>query len=245
MMTDVFVIVPCFNEEANIRRTLVNLLKIHPDITVVAVNDGSSDGTADEISALRDERVILLELPFNAGIGTAVETGLLYALRHHAGYAIKFDSDGQHLAEEIDLLLEPLRGGNADLVVGSRFLGEIAGGFRSTFLRRLGIRFFQWLSWGLTGKAMTDSTSGFRAYNREALVFAAKYYPAFDYPEPEENILFLRNRFRVQEVPCKMNIRQGGRSSIRLLKAVYYMVKVTLSMIMAAVRPVKQGRKTS
>lgn len=243
MADAVFAIVPCYNEGANIGNTLSDLLKTHPNINIVAVNDGSSDNTSDAISALQNERIVLLELPFNSGIGTAVETGLLYAVRHNADYAIKFDGDGQHLSSEIDLLLEPLRSKKADLTIGSRFLGNVPGGFKSTFMRRLGIRFFSLLSWILTGKVMTDSTSGFRAYNREALAFAVKYYPAFDYPEPEENILFLRNRFRIQEVPCKMNIRESGRSSIKALKAIYYMVKVSLSMIMAASRSVKQERK--
>jgi len=241
----VFAVVPCFNEEENIRRTLTDLLRVQSNITVVAVNDGSSDRTVEEIKALKDDRIVLLELPFNAGIGTAVETGLLYAWRHNADYVVKFDSDGQHLAEEIELLLEPLRENEADMTIGSRFTGKNKDGFKSTFLRRIGIRFFQALSWILTGQAMTDSTSGFRAYNREALSFAAKYYPAFDYPEPEENILLLRNRFRLKEIPCKMNIRQGGISSIRPLKAIYYMIKVSLAMIMAAARPVVLERKKS
>ena len=234
----IFIIIPCYNEGENIRRTLTHLLSVRKDVKVIAINDGSADNTADEISAMNDPRVLLVELPFNAGIGTAVETGLLHAVRNSADYAVKFDSDGQHLAEEIELLLAPLKNGEADLVIGSRFL-EKNEGFKSTFSRRMGIRLFYFLSWILTGTAMTDCTSGFRAYNRKALEFAAKYYPAFDYPEPEENILFFRNHFRLKEVACKMNIRQGGTSSIRPWKAVYYMIKVSLAMIMAAIRPVK------
>ena len=235
----VFVIVPCYNEAESIRTTLTGLLKVQPDITVVVINDGSSDRSADEILAIGSRQIVLLDLPFNCGIGTAVETGLRYAVRCNADYAVKFDGDGQHLAEEIEDLLAPLRNGTADVTVGSRFVENIAG-FKSTFSRRCGIALFRYLSWLLTGYAVKDSTSGFRGYNKEALRFASRYYPAFDYPEPEENILFLRNGFRFREIPCRMNIRQGGRSSIRAFKAVYYMIKVSLAMVMAALRPRKQ-----
>jgi len=238
----VFVIIPCYNESANIRRTLEHLLQVKPSVTAVVIDDGSSDNSADEVRAVTGKNVVLLELPFNCGIGTAVETGLLYALRHNADYAVKFDGDGQHLAEEIDLLLAALDNNEADMAIGSRFVSKIDG-FKSTWMRRLGIGFFRMLSWLLTGQAIADSTSGFRAYNQEALKFAARYYPAFDYPEPEENILFLRNKYRIKEIPCRMNLRQGGRSSIRSLKAVYYMIKVALAMTMAALRPPVCERK--
>ena len=231
----IYVIIPCYNEAAAIRKTVEHLLQVRPDVTAVVVDDGSTDNSVEEIKKITGERVVSLVQPFNCGIGTTVETGLLYAYRNNADYAIKFDGDGQHLAEEIELLLTPLRNGVADLTIGSRFMGNKTG-FKSTFVRRIGIKFFQILAWVLTGQKLTDNTSGFRAYNKSALAFAARYYPAFDYPEPEENILFLKNKFRVQEVPCEMNIRQGGSSSISSLKAVYYMLKVSLAMIMAASR---------
>ena len=232
----VYVIIPCFNESANIRQTVEKLLAVRSDCIAVVVDDGSMDNSVAEIRAIPDKRVVLLELPFNCGIGTAVETGLIYAARKNADYAVKFDGDGQHLAEEIDLLMEVLEKDEADMALGSRFISDIDG-FKSTYFRRVGISFFRMLSGLLTGQAIADSTSGFRAYNRSALKFVSKNYPAFDYPEPEENILLLRNKFRIKEVPCRMNIREGGRSSIRSLKACYYMIKVALSMIMAALRP--------
>ena len=214
----VFVISPCYNEEACVASTMRLLRRSCPDCTIVAVNDGSSDGTLAALRGLDDPDLVILDLPLNSGIGTAVQTGLLYAERHGAAYAVKFDSDGQHPADQIGALLGPLRRGEADFVTGSRFL-KGSDGFRSTFFRRLGIRFFRLLTFLLTGETLTDATSGFRAYNREALEFAAKYYPAFDYPEPEESILFFRNGFRVREIPCRMNERQGGSSSIRPGKA--------------------------
>lgn len=239
MKEKIYVIIPCYNEEAVIRKTVEHLLEVRPDVTAVVVDDGSSDNSVQVVRKIDSDRVVLLIQPFNCGIGTTVETGLLYALRHNADYAVKFDGDGQHLAEEIELLLQPLKRGEADMVIGSRFI-EKNSGFKSTFARRIGIKFFQMLSWILTGRGMTDSTSGFRAYNRDALDFAAKHYPSFDYPEPEENILLLKNKFTLCEVPCKMNIRQGGKSSISPLKAVYYMIKVSLAMIIAASRSVKR-----
>ncbi|MBR2358205.1 MAG: glycosyltransferase family 2 protein [Lentisphaeria bacterium] len=238
----VFVIIPCYNEAAAIRKTVENLLTVRPDAIAVVIDDGSKDNSVEEVKKIHSDRVVSLVQPFNCGIGTTVETGLLYAYRHNAAYAVKFDGDGQHLAEEIELLLAPLRSGEADLTIGSRFL-VVGDGFKSTFIRRIGIKFFQMLCWVLTRKTMTDNTSGFRGYNQEALAFAAKNYPSFDYPEPEENILFIRNKFRVKEVPCKMNLRQGGTSSISALKAVYYMVKVSLAMLMAALRSPVRERK--
>ena len=235
---NVFVISPCYNEEECIVSTMKHLRQIFPDCTIVAVNDGSTDRTLARLRELDDPDLVVLDLMLNSGIGTAVQTGLLYAERHGAEYAVKFDSDGQHPADQIEALLEPLRSNEADMTTGSRFL-KGSSGFRSTFLRRQGIMFFRILSFLLTGHSLTDATSGFRAYNRKALEFAAQNYPAFDYPEPEESILFFRNGFRVKEIPCCMSERQGGHSSIHPLKAVYYMVKVAISMIMAAMR----GRK--
>lgn len=231
----IFVIVPCYNEEECISGTLLKLRACLPEVHIVAVNDGSSDHTLERLRAFNDENMTVLDIPVNSGIGTAVQTGLLYAVRNGADFAVKFDGDGQHPAEMIPVLIETVSGG-ADMAIASRFL-EKNDGFQSTLCRRIGIYTFRILSGMLTGKAITDATSGFRAYNREALEFAAKYYPAFDYPEPEESILFLRNNFNVREVSCKMSERQGGKSSIRPYKALYFMVKVSLAMIMVALRP--------
>lgn len=239
--SNVFIISPCYNEEECIASTMKLLRQTCPDCTIVAVNDGSTDRTLARLQEISDPDLVILDLPMNSGIGTAVQTGLLYAVRHGAEYAVKFDSDGQHPADQIDELLEPLRRNEADMTTGSRFLAG-SSGFRSTFLRRQGIRLFRVLSFLLTGHSLTDATSGFRAYNRPALEFAARNYPAFDYPEPEESILFFRNGFRVKEIPCRMSKRQGGCSSISPWKAVYYMVKVGISMIMAAMRSRKRGQ---
>ncbi len=241
MTEKVFVIIPCYNEESCIRETIAELRRQMPEVFIVAVNDGSADQTLNCLRSISDERLTVLDLPFNSGVGTAVQTGFLFAVRHNADYAVKFDADGQHPAEEISDLLAPLQGGEADLVIGSRFLKK-TGGFRSSFSRRTGIRLFRFLSLILTGTGITDATSGFRAYGRDGLKFASLYYPVFDYPEPEECILFLRNGYRIKEIPCTMRERQGGCSSIGTLKAFYFMPKVAFAMIMERFRSPK-GRK--
>ena len=243
-MGKVFAIVPCYNEAGCVATTLHHLRQTHPEITIVAINDGSQDNTLQILRLLELENLIIIDLPFNSGIGTAVQTGLLYAERNGAEYAVKFDSDGQHLAEEIPLLLELLSNNSCDLAIGSRFIEPQKDGFKSTLFRRTGIRFFYFLSKLLTGHGITDCTSGFRAYNRKALEFAAKYYPHFDYPEPEESILFLRNDFRIKEIHCKMAVRQSGKSSITLRKSFYFMFKVSFSMIMGRFRPAIRSKKS-
>ena len=235
------IIIPCHNEAQCIESVLQNLRRHMPDAHYVFVNDASTDQTEQIIRRNADEKVTLLNLPVNLGIGGAVQTGLIYAWRNGFDYAVKFDGDGQHLAEEINAILEPIRNGKADLVIGSRFLTNNSG-FKSTFMRRLGIWIFRILSSLLTGRTITDNTSGFRAYGKRALEFAAKYYPAFDYPEPEEVILFLHNHYRVEEIPVAMAERKGGSSSINHIKAVYYMVKVVFSVFMAALRPRIESR---
>lgn len=235
------IIIPCHNEAQCIESVLQNLRKYMPDAHYVFVNDASTDRTEQILRDHADDEVTILSLPVNLGIGGAVQTGLLYAWRNGFDYAVKFDGDGQHLAQEIAPLLEPVRNGEADLAIGSRFLTNNSG-FKSTFMRRLGIRIFRFLSRLLTGQTITDNTSGFRAYGKRALEFAAQNYPAFDYPEPEEVILFLHNHYRVREVPAAMAERKGGKSSINFIKAVYYMIKVVFSVVMAAIRPRIESR---
>ena len=231
-----FIIIPCFNEEACIIDTLKDLRRHVPSAHIVIVNDGSADRTSERLREFDDPDMTVIDLPFNSGIGVAVQTGLIYAARHGADCAVKFDSDGQHPAAAIPAMLAAMDEHDSDLVIGSRFIGHTSG-FRSSLMRRAGIRLFRWLCFILTGQAIADATSGFRAYGASALRFAARYYPSFDYPEPEECVLFLRNHLRVLEIPCDMSERRGGRSSIRPLSAVYYMLKVSFAMIIVAMRP--------
>jgi len=232
-MEKILIIVPAFNEEKNIENVIVHLHRIVPKMDIAVINDGSRDKTSDHARTRGLAKVI--DLPFNLGIGGAVQTGFLFARNHHYDIAIQYDGDGQHKAEEIQTLLAPLRQGKADVVIGSRFC-ENRAGFKSSFSRRIGIKIFELVNWLIIRKQITDNTSGFRAYNRRAILFLSDNYPQ-DFPEPEAVILLGRNKFRLQEVFTEMVERQGGKSSIHGVKSAYYMVKVLLSLFISVLRP--------
>ena len=227
------IIIPAYNEVATICTVIDSLVNLDLDLYVLVINDGSIDDTAGCVRAAGCARVI--DLACNLGIGGAVQTGFLYALQNNFDVAVKFDGDGQHLASEIELLLETLLAKNVDVVIGSRFLR--AGGFRSTFSRRLGIRLLELVNSICLGRRLRDNTSGFRAYNRRAIEFLAENYPAIDYPEPEEVVLLARNGFDVIETAVAMAPRQGCSSSISPGRSLHYMAKVLLAILMTHLRP--------
>jgi hypothetical protein len=228
--SDTLVVIPAYNEAENIRDVINCLREMRTHLDILVINDGSSDKTGSIAAAGAN----VINLPNNLGIGGAVQTGFKYACRNGYQTTIQFDGDGQHLAEEIPKLLRGFTDSNTDMVIGSRFL-KPHNGFRSTFIRRIGIRIFQLINSLLIGQRITDNTSGFRAYNRNAIEFLAQNYP-IDYPEPESVILLGRNGFRVSEVSTLMRERQGGGSSISGVTGVYYMIKVLLAILMTAVR---------
>lgn len=231
----ILLIVPALNEAENLPPLLRELRERYPQYDVLVVNDGSSD-TTSQVARSRGARVV--ELSCNLGIGGAEQAGFLYAQRYGYEVVVRLDADGQHPPREVETLLCALLGSEADVVIGSRFLE--GNGFRSSWLRRVGIRWLALLSTLLTGQKITDSTSGFRAYRRDAFEFLAHFSPQ-DYPEPEGVVLLVRNGFRIKEVPISMRKRQLGRSSIRGTKTAYYMVKVTLALLIAALRePVRK-----
>lgn len=224
-------VIPAYNEQDAIAGTLRSLKRDCPDLDLLVINDGSQDHT---VAAARETGfTTVVELPCNLGIGGAVQTGFKYAERQGYDVAIQFDADGQHLAREIEKLVAPLASGEADVVIGSRFLGEKT--FQSTFARRIGIFVFYLLNSYLIRQPITDNTSGFRAYNRRAIAFLAEHYPT-DYPEPEAIILLGKNGFKLKEVAVAMQERQGGVSSINLRRSVYYMVKVVLAILVTFFR---------
>lgn len=231
------VIIPCFNEQDNIVNVIDDVLKNTPKGELwqpIVVNDCSKDNTLAVLET--DGRAVILDLPCNLGVGAAVQTGFKYASKNDFDYALKLDGDGQHRADYIPALLENLKNDEADFVIGSRFIDNNTKGFQSTSLRRIGIKLFQILIKVVSGYSPSDPTSGFRAYNRKALKFATHHYPSFDYPEPEEVVLMKKNNFRIKDVFTEMRERQGGVSSISLLKAVYYMFKVGFAILMVASR---------
>jgi glycosyltransferase involved in cell wall biosynthesis len=225
------VIVPAYNEAAAIAATIADIRGGFPEAAVVVVNDGSRDGTAEAAQAAG---AAVLHLPFNLGIGGSVQAGLKYAVRHGFEIAVQVDGDGQHPASEIPKLIAPILAGEADVVIGSRFLPG-SDGYRSTRERRAGIFLLRLLNRLFIRQKISDATSGFRAYNRAAIALLAQSYPR-DYPEPEAVVLLARRGFRLRETPVAMRERQGGRSSIRGWRAYYYMLKVMLSLTIEMLR---------
>lgn len=220
----VLVIVPAYNEQDCIVETVRRIKETGYDYVVV--NDGSKD---DTLKLCRENGINVLDLPQNLGIGGAVQAGHKYA--QHYGYDIdvQVDGDGQHDPSYIPQLVKMIEDG-ADLAIGSRFVEE-TDGFQSTWLRRVGITWLSGLLKLLTGKIVTDPTSGFRASGRRAIELFCEYYP-MDYPEPESIALALENGLSLSETPVNMLERQGGSSSIGGFSSVYYMIKVTLAIIL-------------
>ena len=227
------VIIPAFNEEETLRGVILGIRLFLSQADILVVNDGSTDSTGD---IAREEGVLVLEHPYNMGIGATMQTGFLYALNNGYNIAVQIDGDGQHDARFITSLIKPILDGQANLVIGTRYLSD--GGFKSTFLRKLGIRFFTTIIWIFTGKKITDPTSGFRAMDRKGIELFSKEYPS-DYPEVEALISAYKKGLHFQEIPVTMRNRQGGASSIGILSALYYMVKVTLSISIGSFRRVK------
>lgn len=225
-------IVPAFNEEKIISTVIDSLTEssLKPDIVVI--NDCSNDNTLTQ--ALNNGKAYVLDLPCNLGIGGAVQTGFKFAKKHDYDFAFQFDGDGQHQASEIEKLISPLIKDESDVVIGSRFI-EKHSGFKSTLPRRIGISVFKLLNSIIIRQKITDNTSGFRAYNKKTIHFLADNYPS-DYPEPEAVILLGKNNFRIKELSVSMIERETGVSSINSFRAVYYMFKVILSVLMCASR---------
>ncbi len=225
----VLAIVPAYNEARSLPAVLGTLHAKAPDCDVCVVDDGSTDGTGE---VARRHGATVLANPFNLGIGGAVQAGYLWARDRGYDAAVQIDGDGQHDPGYIAAAIAPVREGRADLVIGSRFLEP--GGFRSTSLRRSGIRYLSWLLRLRCGARVTDPTSGFRAAGRRAIELFAGQYPP-DYPEPESVALATRRGLRVAEVPVRMEPRTHGESSITAWRTLYYLVKVTLALLLLPV----------
>lgn len=222
------VIIPAYNEEGNIEKTVTDIEKNAPDFDYVIVNDCSTDHT---LQICQEKGYNVINLPVNLGIGGGVQTGYLYGWRNGYDIAVQFDGDGQHTASFLNTMVDYLTKNDLDMVIGSRYITK--DGFQSSGFRRAGIRYFTWLIKLLTGQKITDPTSGMRMVNRDIIELFAKDYPK-DYPEPETVTFILKRKKRVAEIPVLMNAREAGVSSISPLNAVYYMIKVTMSILFAA-----------
>ena len=224
-------IVPALNEELTVPSVIDELRAFDPGFDVVVVDDGSVDRTA-AVAAAKGARV--LRLPFNLGIGGAVQTGFRYAFENGYDIAVRVDGDGQHDPAQLGSILAPVLRGDVDVVVGSRFADE-SGGYRSSRARRIGIRVLARVVSRIVGQRVTDTTSGFQALNRHGIALFARDYP-HDYPEVEATVMVVRHRLRLCEVPVTMRERGGGRSSITTLRSIYYMVKVLLAIFVGMFR---------
>ncbi len=230
-MIRVLVIVPAYNEEMNIAAVVRNIFEVRKKLVdavldAAIINDGSKDNT---LMVAETTGAIVIDLPYNLGIGGAVQTGFKYAFENDYDVAIQIDGDGQHDPAFIPAMIAPIVAGSHDAVIGSRFLEAGSSGFRSTFLRRIGIKIFEWINSLIIRQKITDNTSGFRAFNRKTIQLLAGEYPS-DYPEPESVIVLGLRKFRIAEIPVVMKERQGGQSSIRSWISAYYMVKVLLAI---------------
>jgi glycosyltransferase involved in cell wall biosynthesis len=223
-------IVPALNEEANVGRVVDELRAFDPGMEVVVIDDASADATA---AIAGEHGAHVVRLPFNLGIGGAVQTGYRYAFEHGFDVAVQVDGDGQHDPSQLSLILGPLLDGKADLVVGSRFAGR--GEYRSTATRRIGITIFAAVVSAVVRQRVTDTTSGFRAVNRKGIALFAADYP-HDYPEVEATVMCVKHRLRLAEVPVTMRERGGGRSSITAPRSIYYMAKVLLAIFVGLFR---------
>lgn len=223
------VIVPVFNESGSIRKVIVRLRKALPSFDVLVIDDGSTDDTVRQVP----EGVPVVSLPFNLGIGGAMQTGYRYAALHGYDVAVQVDGDGQHRPSEVRRLVDRLGRDDVDLVIGSRFLEPTY--YKQSFVRKFGSLVLRGIIRALVGVDMTDCTSGFRAANRKVILAFAHWYPE-DYPEPEVVLLLRRAGFRIGELAVRMRHRRTGRSSISLLQGVFYVMKVTVCLLLDLAR---------
>ncbi len=236
-MMKVLVIIPAYNESENIEKVVDDLIENYPQYDYVVINDCSTDNT-EEILVKRGYNYI--SLPANLGIGGAVQSGYIYAWENGYDVAVQTDGDGQHDPAYIKDLIAPIEAGEADMTIGSRFIEK--KGFQTSFMRRLGIGFIRVVIRLTCGTRATDTTSGFRATNKELTAYFAKEY-AQDYPEPEAIVAASLNGFRVRDVAVRMREREGGVSSINALRSVYYMIKVSLALLILRLGTRKKKKK--
>ena len=222
--TKILIIVPAYNEADAVGKVIKKIQRCLPQAGILVVNDGSSDST----SAISEQAgAMVLDLPYNMGIGAAMQAG--YKFAHKMGYdvAVQCDGDGQHHPSQIKILVEALISSDADVVLGSRYLGSRK--FKSSVPRRLGMLVFSNVLSLIVGQKFTDTTSGFRAVNKEVIESFSVYYPD-DYPEPEALVLLHKEGFTVKEMPVSMSSRKNGSSSITAWRSAYYAFKVLLAI---------------
>ncbi len=225
------IIMPAYNEAANLPVVIPEVIKAAPGYDLLVVDDGSRDQTATVAARLG---ALVVSLPVNLGYGGAVQTGFRYAVRHGYDLAVVIDADGQHDPAGIPVLAEAVISGAADVAIGSRFRGRM--NYRQPWVKRIGMAVFAWVVSRITGRQVTDPTSGFQALNAEALrFFAFDNYPV-DYPDADTLLVLHYAGFRVVEVPVTMRERLSGTSMHSGWKPFYYVSKMWLAIAMVILR---------
>jgi glycosyltransferase involved in cell wall biosynthesis len=222
----VLIIIPAFNEENSLKNVISEVRAVDPSFDVLVVNDDSTDGTNSVGETLG---VRVLDLPFNLGIGGAVQTGFKFAKQKGYDVVVQVDGDGQHDASFVPALVQEVAEGKADISIGSRYLHNENA--RPSLVRHMGIKFFSWLTSQAISQNISDCSSGFRALNQKAYGFFADEYPV-DFPDAEALIVAHRAGLRMTEVPVKFRVRNSGSSSLRFWRMMYYPFKETLSIVM-------------
>lgn len=232
----VLLIIPAYNEEANILKVQKSIEKHNKSSDLkydyIVVNDCSKDSTSQ---ICHDNNIPVIDLIHNLGIGGAVQTGYKYAKEHNYDIAVQFDGDGQHNIEHVQNIIKPIEKDQSDLVFGSRFIDKNIDTFKSSAMRRFGIKIISHFIQFATGHKILDATSGFRACNKEIIQIFASDYP-LEYPEPITTAELLKKGYRVKEVPVSMNARTAGTSSINSWKSAYFMINVCLMLLVVKIR---------
>ena len=232
----ILLIIPAYNEEKCILNTYNKIINYNKNngtnFDVIVINDGSTDNT---VNILEKNNIPHINLIHNLGIGGAVQTGYKYAYETGYDYAVQFDGDGQHDVNYVKNIIEPLMNKDADMVIGSRFINKESSNFKSSKSRQFGIKVISFFIKLVTGRKVFDTTSGFRAINKDIIKEFASSYP-IEYPEPITTTEVLKKKYKVSEVPVSMNEREDGKSSIHSWKNAYYMINVCLSILLVKIR---------
>ncbi len=230
-LSDTLIIIPAYNEAFGIATVIANIRKHVPDFDILVINDGSTDNTAAIAS---DAGAKVVSHNFNMGYGVTIQTGYKFAYEKGYKYIIQIDGDGQHDPSFISQLLEPVRNGDIDFAIGSRFLWFDS--YRPSFSRRLGILFFRKLVTVIIGREISDPTSGYQAFNRDVMKFFTTDIFPYDYPDADMLITLNLAGFRMREIPVRMFANASGKTMHSGTKPLYYMVKMCLSIIVTLLR---------
>lgn len=240
----ILLIIPAYNEEKNILAVCKGIEEYNNtndelDIDYVVINDGSKDNT---IKICKENDLNYIDLISNLGIGGAVQTGYKYASQNNYDIAVQFDGDGQHDISYVEKICTPIINGECDMCSGSRYLDSSSSEFKSTFMRRVGKNIISFMIKMFCNIKVTDPTSGFRAVNKSIIKLFSNDYP-FDYPEPESIVILVKRGYKIKEESVSMNERISGKSSINFLKSAYYMIKVSIAIIIESSKITKRRNK--